>query len=401
MIEELALFGGDPLFKQPKSTSNLIKPNKKTFKEYLLKSFTEESSSNNNGGLIQQFEYKFAKLHDVKYCIPVVNGLWALVITINELKKEGKSEIIIPSLTYRRMADIAAWIGLVPRFCDVDSENFAVSRAEIESCITDQTAIVLAPHSIVNVCDVKGISELCREKSLPLLFDSVESYYANINGKRVGSFGEAECFSLHASKFLNGFEGGYVTTNDEQLAKRLRLASSGGKVSDGEILNFGLNLQLSEYHAAMALSCIDEIDAQINHNKSIYKTYKNGINNIRGLKIIEYDESERRSFKNILVEIEDGWRVSREILIEIMHAENIIARPYYTPPLHEMERDYPTVYEFLPNTDYWKTRLLMLPSGYFVSEKDVNLVLELLEFCQKKAPLIIEKYKKYVRRIDV
>lgn len=401
MIEELALFGGNPLFKNPKSTSNLIKPNKDTFKKYLMKSFEEERASTDDEGLIDLFEFKFAKLHDVKFCIPVVNGLWALVITINELKKEGKTEIIMPSLTYRRMADIAAWIGLIPRFCDVDSENFAVTRKNIEACITEETAIVLAPHSIVNVCDVNGISELCQEKSLPLLFDSVESYYANINGKRVGTFGDAECFSLHASKFLNGFEGGYVTTNNERLAKKLRLAVNGGLVSDGKIVNFGLPLQLSEYHAAMALSCIDEIEAQINHNKSIYQTYKNGIKKIKGLKIIEYDENERRSFKNILIELEDSWSVSREILIDLMHAENLIVRPYYTPPLHEMKRDYPTVFGALPNTDYWKSRLLLLPCGYFVSKEDVCLILELLEYCQSKASLIIEKYEENVRRANI
>lgn len=392
MIEDLAYFGKKPLFENPKSTSNLIRPNKVIFKEILHENFDINNDDFQDDKILKQFENSFAELHNVKHCIPIINGLWALVITINEVKREGKTEIVIPSLTYRRMADIAAWTGLVPRFCDVNKQTFAISKEDVEKCINSETALVLAPHPIVNVCDVEGITELCNENNIPLLFDSVESYYADINGKRVGSFGAAECFSLHASKFLNGFEGGYITTNDDCLADKLRIASNKGIVEDGRVKYVGFDLQMPAYHAAMALACLAGIDEQVAHNKSIYFTYQEGLKDIEGLKLIEYNQLERRSFKNILIELEDSWPIPREILIELMHKENMVVRPYYTPPLHEMEREYKTIFSELPNTDYWKKRLLLMPSGYFVSKTDVQLIIDFLIICRINAKSILENY---------
>lgn len=392
MDKELAFFGGNPLFDRPKSTSNLVQPSKQLFKKYLRNFVYEKGTFFQENLMLIEFEKRFAKLHDVKHCIPVVNGLWALVISINELKLKGKSEIIMPSLTYRRMADIAAWVGLTPRFCDINEDNFAVSRDNIAKCINSDTALVLAPHPIVNICDVYGISELCNQHNLPLLFDSVEAYYADIQGERVGSFGRAECFSLHASKFLNGFEGGYITTNDDTLARKLRLAINKGEIHDNKIIQFGLDLHMPNYHAAMAVACLDNIEEQVIHNKKIYQAYFDGLEAIDELKLIEYNNDERRSFKNILIELKDDWPISRELLIKLLHAENLIVRPYYTPPLHEMERSYPTIFSSLPNTDYWKTRLLLMPCGHFVSVTDVKLIINLLLEIRANQKKIIKKY---------
>lgn len=143
------------IFKKPRSTSNLVRPDKSLFKKILFQ----------KKDILKTFEKEFCKLHGTKYCIPVVNGLWAIVVAINELKIKGKSEVVMPSLTYRRMSDIAAWLDLTPRFCDIDFDSFSLQRYNVEKCINENTAIVVAPHPIVNICDVKGIEDLCREKN--------------------------------------------------------------------------------------------------------------------------------------------------------------------------------------------------------------------------------------------
>ena len=394
MNKNFTYFGKNPLFEKPKSTSNLIRPDKELFKKILKDSFDFKNAWFQEEKILKHFENHFSALHNTKHCIPIINGLWALVITINELKLEGKTEIVMPSLTYRRMADIAAWTNLTPRFCDVNKDTFAISKENVVKCINSETALVLAPHPIVNICDVEGITKLCNENNIPLLFDSVESYYADINGKTVGSFGEAERFSLHASKFLNGFEGGYITTNNDCLAYKLRIAANKGIVDGGHIKNFGFDLQMPAYHAAMALACLAEVDKQIAHNKSIYFAYQESLKDVEGLKLVEYNQFEKRSFKNILIELDDSWPIPREILIELMHKENMLVRPYYFPPLHEMERQYKTIYSQLPNTEYWKKRMLLMPSGYFVSKTDVQLIVGFLNICQANAKSILENYDK-------
>lgn len=356
------------LFIKPRSTSNLVRPNKDLFKKILFE----------DKNILDTFRGQFSELHGAKYCIPVINGLWALVISIKELKLEGRTEVIMPSLTYRRMADIAAWVGLTPRFCDVDSKTFSVQKENIKECINEKTAIVIAPHSIVNTCDVNGIEDLCKEYNLPLIFDSVESYYADINDKKIGGFGDVEIFSLHASKFINGFEGGYITTNNHDIAKKLEIYKNGGLVRSNKIINHGLKLELPEYHAAFALSCLSNINEQIEHNKKIYYTYKEQISKINGLKLIEYSYEEKRTFKNILIEIRDNFPVKRDQLLNILHSNNIISRPYYYPPLHDVKKEYKVIYDSLPNTEYWKDRLILMPSGFFVSKDDVLKISYLL-----------------------
>lgn len=391
---DLAYFNGKPAFKIPKSTSNLIKPDKERYKEYLKLTFGKESSTNINNSILKLFEKRFAELHNVKYCIPATNGLWALVMAIDSLRIPKRKEIIMPSLTYRRMADIAAWLNLVPRFCDVDKFNFGVNKNNIKECITSETALVLAPHPIVNICDIEGITNLCNEHNLPLLFDSVESYYAEFNGKTIGGFGDAECFSLHASKFINGFEGGYITTNNRDLAKKLREKLSGGKVSNTNTLSIGFNLPLIDFHAAMALACLDNLEKQLKHNIEVYNTYKTRIKNIPGINLIEYDYNEKRSFKNILFELTEEWPLSRNITMEILNAENLLARPYYYPTLHETKREYKTIFTNLPNTIYWKDRLLLMPCGEFVSTDDVHLIMDIIEKIRLHSKAISLSYEK-------
>ena len=158
----LSYFGEKKVFSKPKSTSNLVKPDVENYKKYIKNSLNNK----NEFYLKELFQEKFSELHGTKYCIPVVNGLWALVVAIRLLKIEGKTEVIIPSFTYRRMADIAAWLGLTPRFCDVDVNTFSLTKENIEAHINDETAIIIAPHSIVNVCDVYGIEELSSSKGI-------------------------------------------------------------------------------------------------------------------------------------------------------------------------------------------------------------------------------------------
>ena len=148
-IENLAIFGGEKLFSLPKSTSNLMQPDIDKFLGY-SKLFFEQGQYTNNGPNVRLLEKRLAEFHQVKYCVTFSSGLWALALAIRTLALKGKTEIIMPSLTYRRMADIAAWINLKPHFCEVEPESLAMSAATVKPCINERTAIILGAHPIVN-----------------------------------------------------------------------------------------------------------------------------------------------------------------------------------------------------------------------------------------------------------
>ena len=124
--------------------------------------------------------------------------------------------------TYRRLADVATWSNLTPTFCDVSPETLAISPAEIKNSINSETAAILAVHPIINCCEVNEIIEIGKDSNIPVIFDSVESSYETLNGKRVGSFGDAEVFYC-MSKLINGAEGGYVTSNSKKVIDSIKI----------------------------------------------------------------------------------------------------------------------------------------------------------------------------------
>lgn len=378
---DLAIFGGNPTFSTIRSTSNLVKPDTDVFFSYAKKSFDSRWLTN-NGLLVQTLEKRLAHLHNTKHCVTFCNGLWGLVLCMKQLALPGKTQVILPSMTYRRLADIVAWAEMVPHFCDVDAQMLGVSAATVESCITDETALILVAQPIVNICDMDELSAVAHKHDIPILFDSVEAAYASYKGKMIGSFGNAECFSMHASKLINGFEGGYMTTDDAMLADSVKKARAFGFSGPDNVETLGLNAKLNEIHAAMALTSLDDLDDQIIRNRKRYQAYCDYLEPVVGIEIVKYDEIEIRGFKNILVKLNDRWPISRQDTLDILHAENMLARPYYYPPLHKMNASYPTIKPELPVSELLTQNYLLLPSGQFVSSEDIQAITALLGFIQ-------------------
>lgn len=376
------------MFSTPKPTSNLVRPDFDKFLGY-SKVFLDSHQYTDNGALAKQLEQRLAAFHQTEFCIAFCSGFWTLALAIMALARPGKNEIVMPSFTYRRMADIAAWTRLKPHFCDVEEDTLANSAASVRPCINENTALILGVHPIVNFCDIDGLVDLAKENNIPLLFDSVESVYESSAGRKIGCFGTAEIFSLGASKLVNGFEGGYLTTNDAQLAERLALMRKFGfNDRDNVAVPSGLNAKLNEIHAAMALAGLDDIEDQVVRNRERYLTYKRLLAPLKGIRLLEFDESHHPGYKNIVIEILEDWPLSRTDTMSILNAEMILARAYYTPPLHRKRMAYPHVPVELPVTDRLAERYVLPPCGHLVSNVDIAGIIGLMSFISANATAI-------------
>lgn len=387
---DLARFGGDPLFSRPRSTSNLTRPDVETLLRY-SRTFYDARRYTDEGPLSVELEERLRAFHECREAVVFSCGFWGLVLAMRCLALPGRREVVMPSLTYRRMADAVAWTGLIPRFCEVDEKTLGPTPSTISAALGEDTALILAAQPIVNCCEMPGIEQLAAERRLPLLFDSVESAYESYGGRRIGTFGRAEVFSMHASKLLNGLEGGYVTTHDSGLAERLRRLRAFGVDGDGVIAELGLNAKLNEAHAAFALANLDGLEACVVHNREIYRAYQRALPGLSGVRLLAFDESERCSFKNIVVELETEWPLTREQTIAHLNAEGVLARAYYHPPLHARTTSYETRGGPLPITDALASRFMLLPCGYMTSVPDVAEVVELLRFLAEHARVISER----------
>lgn len=388
---DLAIFGGQRLFERSLSTSNLFRPDVEKFLKY-SRLFVDQRQYTNNGPNVKLLERRLAEFHETEFCITFCSGFWAIALAISVLALKGRTEIVMPSLTYRRMTDIAAWVGLKPHFCEVDAVTLAMTPVTVDPCVNENTALILGVHPIVNCCDSEGLVAFAKDKNIPIMFDSVESVYESTSGGRVGGFGSAEAFSLHACKLLNGFGGGYLTTNDGTLARRLSLARGFGfQDVDNIVVPGGLNAKLNEIHAAMALASLDDIEAQIGRNRDRYRQYQLLIAGLAGIRLLEFDDRHRAGFKNIVVELTDDWPLTRAHTIDVLNAEGILARAHYAPPLHRKAIAGGGAPAHLPLTDQLAERFLNLPCGHFVSLDDIQIIVDTLAFIAANAAQIDER----------
>ena len=387
-LTDLALFGGSALFDKFLSTSNLVKPSFDVFLDY-SKIFYTQGQYTNRGPLSQMLEARLAKLHDVKHCLVFSGGFWAVVLSLKCLALTGRKNVILPSYTYRKLADIVSWAGLSPVFCEVDASTLAMSAETVAPLIDDNTAAILAVHPIVNQCPVDDLETLAQSRKIPLVFDSVESTYETVNGRPIGSFGDAECFSMHASKLINGFEGGYVTTNNTELANQLYAMRAFGFVGQDEVVTFGMNAKLNEVHAAMALACLDDLDSQIVRNQERYQTYCTEFSTVPGVRLLEFDEAERCGYKCVVIELLESWPLSSEVTLKLLHAEKVIARAQYTPPLHHVSASSEVRNAEMVVTNSLAGKYLLLPSGHTVECADIFQIAELLKYIASNSKGII------------
>jgi dTDP-4-amino-4,6-dideoxygalactose transaminase len=372
-----ALFGERPAFAEPKPTGNLYRPSIATFLDY-SRMFYRRKQYTDDGELCRMLELRLANFHAVEHAVTVTSGFWAHVLAIAALALQGRREVIAPAFGYRRTDEMIAWAGFVPHFCDVDPKTLGISVDAIKAAMNDRTALILAPHPMVNCCDASGIEEFGRQYGIPVVFDSVEAAYRTHMQRRVGGFGDAEVFSMHATKLLNSFEGGYVTTNNAHLAEQLgRMKRFGFGATDEVEDGRALNAKLNEAHAAMALASLDEVDGQIPAHRRKYDLYLAGLGMAGGLAIVEHMASQRPDYRIIVAELGEAWPLSRENTLRLLEAENVLARSYYVPLTHKVVA-YPRVCPNLPVTEAIFRRFIVLPSGSHVSEDDVEKILEIL-----------------------
>jgi dTDP-4-amino-4,6-dideoxygalactose transaminase len=225
---------------------------------------------------------------------------------------------------------------------------------------------------------VEALEELARRRGLKLLFDAAHAFGCSHEGQMIGSFGHAEVFSFHATKFFNTFEGGAVATNDDDLAEKIRLMKNFGFAGYDNVIHVGTNGKMSEVSAAMGLTGLESLDEFIAVNRRNYQCYQQELGDIDGIRLIDYDESERCNYQYVVLEIDEAITgISRDQLVEVLHAENVLARRYFYPGCHLMEpyrSHFPHARLLLPVTEGLTQRVLSLPTGTAVGPDEITAI---------------------------
>jgi dTDP-4-amino-4,6-dideoxygalactose transaminase len=315
------------------------------------------------------------------------NGTVALEIGIRALALEG--EVIVPSMTFVATAHSLQWQRITPVFADIDPATHNIAVEHIEELITPRTTGIIGVHLWGRPCDVDGLAQIARRQGLRLMFDAAHAFAVTLGGRGIGNFGDLEVFSFHATKFFNTFEGGAITTNDDDLAGRLRLMRNFGFAGYDHVVYVGTNGKMNEISAAMGLTQLDELDGLIDHNRSNHRAYRELLADVPGLAVQGFDEAERQNYQFVVVDVaSERTGLTRDQLLEVLWCENVHARRYFFPGCHRMEpyRSLsPDAGVLLPHTEAVLERILMLPSGRAVGYDEIHTVCGILRDAVQRA----------------
>lgn len=378
-INSLAAFGGKPAFE---TALHVGRPNIGNVDNFLAltKDALERRWLSNHGPYVQALEAKIADMVGVKHCIAMCNGTLALEIAIRACGMQG--EVIVPSFTFVATAHALQWQGITPVFCDIDPNTYTLDPRRVEEMITPRTTGIIGVHLWGRTCDVDGLADVARRHNLRLIYDAAHAFHCTHNGQPVGTFGDAEVYSFHATKFVNSLEGGAVVTNNDELAHTMRLMTNFGFEDLDTVTYVGTNGKMNEIAAAMGLVSLDNIEEFVETNYRNYQTYGEELSDIPGLTLHRYDEHERNNYQYIIVRVEEELTgVSRDAIVDILSQENVLARRYFYPGCHRMEpyrSYYPHAGLLLPVTERATRQMLALPTGTAVSSEDIRKIGQIL-----------------------
>jgi dTDP-4-amino-4,6-dideoxygalactose transaminase len=378
-LDELAILGGTPAFAEPLHVGRPNIGDRKKF-EARMTDVLDRRWLTNDGHYVNEFEQRVAAFVGVEHCVAICNGTVALEIAIRALGLRG--EVIVPSFTFIATAHALQWQKITPVFCDIDPRTHTLDPDRVEQMITPRTTGIIPVHVFGRPCEVDALSEIAARRGLKLLFDSAHAIGCSCRGRMIGGFGDAEVFSFHATKIVNSLEGGAVVTNDVELAQKVRLMKNFGFTDYDRTDYVGTNGKMNEISAAMGLTNLESLSDFIAVNQRNYKQYRQELSGLPGLSLMGYDEGERHNYQYIIVEIDEAvTHVSRDQLIKLLHAENVLARRYFYPGCHRMEpycSYFPNAGLVLPVTERLVRRVLSLPNGTAVGEAEIAGICSLL-----------------------
>ena len=378
-IDDFAIFGGEPSFQQQ---LHVGRPNIGN-KDLLLKRIgdvVDRRWLTNSGPCVEEFEKLLRQLLGVTHCEAMCNATDGLQLAMRAMGMNG--EVIVPAFTFIATAHAVQWLGFTPVFCDVDPHTHTIDPARIEELITPRTTGIVGVHLWGQPCNVEALEAVARRHGLKLLFDAAHAFDCSWRGRMIGNFGDAEVFSFHATKFFNTFEGGAIATNDAELALRVQRMRNFGFSGLDQTDALGTNAKMSEASAAMGLTNLESLPEFLETNRRNYLAYRGGLDGIIGVRMLEYDHSEKRNYQYIVLEVEESQTIlSRDALKDILWAERVLARRYFYPGCHRMEpyvSIMPNIGSRLPVTERLARSVLVLPTGTAVSTEQIETICGIL-----------------------
>ncbi len=336
------------------------------------------------GKVTQEFESSFADYTQTKHAIAVTNATAALHLACLALGIGPGDEVIVPSLTFVATANAVRYVGATPVFADIiSSGDLNISPAAINLLITARTRAIIIMHYAGYPCDMPAILSIAEKHGLFVIEDAAHAVGSELNGRKLGVWGDIGCFSFFSNKNMTTGEGGMLTTDNDDLAQKLsRLRSHGmtsltwdrhkGHAWSYDVIDLGYNYRIDEIRAALGLAQLVKVEKNNERRRHLSQLYRNELQELISQVNIPFQNHEGKTSAHIMpILLPKG--TDREQFMGSMKEQGIQTSFHY-PPVHTFTAYRSDTKWNLPVTEEVASREVTLPLFPTMTAEDVDEV---------------------------
>lgn len=344
------------------------------------------------GKKVSEFEHAFAKYVGTKYAIAVSSCTSALHLALAAMNIKDGDKVIVPSLSFVATANCVLYQRSKPVFAEIDPTTYCLDPNDVQEKVDKKTKAIIPVHFAGHPADMKPLMDLAEDHNLKIIEDSAHAVGAVYKGKKTGSLGHVGCFSFFSNKNMTTGEGGMITTNDYEIARKVSLMKSHGMSESRwerykkaswryDVITLGFNLRMNEMQAALGISQLKKLDhmndLRIRNSSKYTRLLKN-----KYIVTPHVMKDIKHVFYLYVIRLKEQVGVSRDEVIEKLKQKNIYAGVHY-PPIH-LFSFYRNEFGYrggeLPVTERISNTVISLPMHQKLSNKEIDYIAkELIE----------------------
>ncbi len=323
------------------------------------------------GEAVASFESAFAEYLGVAECVGVGNGTDALELALRAMDLPDGGEVVVPANSFIATSEAVSNVGLQVRFCDVN-ESYTLDPDSLRASICERTVAVIPVHLYGQPADMATILEIARATDLKVIEDCAQAHGATLQGKRVGTFGDAGTFSFYPGKNLGAYgDGGAVVTDNVVLASRIRMRANHGRISKYEHEFEGRNSRLDSIQARVLRTKLQYLDVWTARRNRVAAQYRGGLDGVGDIVLPPVVPGTSHAFHLFVIRTQ-----SRDALQEHLSARGVASGIHYPVALPELRAYRDRHHDAVPNSQSWAGELLSLPVGDQLTDEQVAYVID-------------------------
>ncbi len=330
------------------------------------------------GPMVARFERNFAAIAGTAHAVATSSGSSALGACIEALGLKPGDEVITTPFTFVATLNAILEAGATARLVDINPTDFTIDPDQVALAITPATTAILPVHLYGYPADMARLEHLARKADVAIIEDAAQAHGARVGSQPVGSWGSG-VFSFYATKNVTTGEGGMVTTNDEDVADRLRLLRNQGMRTRYHYEVAGHNYRMTDVQAAIGLSQLAHLEEWTNQRRSNARVLSEALRGVEGIDVPVEDGNRYHVYHQFTIRVRREAALQRDDLAAALWERGIETRVYYPRAAHEYDcfRGHPLVRPTpMPQVSRAAREVLSLPIHQWLSSEDLERIVE-------------------------